>query len=80
PDGVPREPLIREDYAVTWRKVYRGDPAKAVRAARGLAARVVPGARLTPLDRVFRPLAVDRECRPYEFGWLLHAWLGGPAR
>ncbi|GAA1580770.1 hypothetical protein [Streptomyces globosus] len=80
PDGVPREPMIREDYAVTWRKVYRGDPAKAVRAARGLAARVVPGARLTPLDRVFRPLAVDRECRPYEFGWLLHAWLGGPAR
>ncbi|MEW2416596.1 hypothetical protein AB0953_23120 [Streptomyces sp. NPDC046866] len=77
PDGAPREPMIREDYGVTWRKVYRGDPAKAVRAARGLTTRVAPQARLAPLDRVFRPLAVDRECRPYEFGWMLHAWLGG---
>lgn len=77
PDGTPREPMIREEYGVTWRKVYRGDPAKAVRAARGLTTRVAPRARLAPLDRIFRPLAVDRECRPYEFGWLLHAWLGG---
>ncbi|MFE2283469.1 hypothetical protein ACFXDJ_04760 [Streptomyces sp. NPDC059443] len=77
PEGTPREPMILEEYGVTWRKVYRGDPAKAVRAARGLTTRVVPQARLTPLDRLFRPLAVDRECRPYEFGWLLHAWLGG---
>ncbi|MGW6705340.1 hypothetical protein ACWGDE_10660 [Streptomyces sp. NPDC054956] len=76
PDGTPREPMILEDYGVTWRKVYRGDPVKAVRAARGLTTRVLPQARLAPLDRVFRPLAVDRECRPYEFGWLLHAWLG----
>ncbi|MCJ0874399.1 hypothetical protein [Streptomyces sp. AP-93] len=80
PDGTPREPMIREEYGVTWRKVYRGDPAKAVRAARGLTTRVAPRARLAPLDRIFRPLAVDRECRPYEFGWLLHAWLGGLGR
>ncbi|WP_371619379.1 hypothetical protein [Streptomyces sp. NBC_00454] len=80
PDGTPREPMILEEYGVTWRKVYRGDPAKAVRAARGLTTRVAPRARLTPLDRLFRPLAVDRECRPYEFGWLLHAWLGGLGR
>jgi hypothetical protein len=26
---------------------------------------------------VYRPLSVDRECRPYEFGWMLHAWQGG---
>ncbi|WP_328303045.1 hypothetical protein OG389_34665 [Streptomyces sp. NBC_00435] len=77
PDGTTREPMILEEYGVTWRKVYRGDPAKAVRAARGLTTRVAPRARLAPLDRIFRPLAVDRECRPYEFGWLLHAWLGG---
>ncbi|WP_374776467.1 hypothetical protein OG756_30595 [Streptomyces sp. NBC_01310] len=80
PAGTPREPVIREDFGVTWRKVYRGDPKKAVRAARGLTTRVVPGARLAPLDRVFRPGAVDRECRPYEFGWLLFAWLGGTQR
>ncbi|MGW7436393.1 hypothetical protein [Streptomyces sp. NPDC054849] len=80
PDGTPREPMIREDFGVTWRKVHRGDPKKAVRAARGLTTRVAPGARLAPLDRIFRPVAVDRECRPYEFGWLLFAWLGGPRR
>ncbi|MFD8410232.1 hypothetical protein ACFV2Q_00425 [Streptomyces sp. NPDC059650] len=80
PDGTPREPMIREEFGVTWRKVYRGDPAKAVRAARGLTTRLAPHARLAPLDRLFRPLSVDRECRPYEFGWLLHAWLGGVPR
>ncbi|MFZ3474675.1 hypothetical protein ACODT3_02695 [Streptomyces sp. 4.24] len=79
-DGTPRESMIREDFGVTWRKVYRGDPVKAVRAARGVTTRVLPRARLAPLDRIFRPLAVDRECRPYEFGWLLHAWLGGPGK
>ncbi|MFD6111519.1 hypothetical protein ACFWG0_15595 [Streptomyces yangpuensis] len=80
PTGTPREPMIREDLGVTWRKVYRGDPKKAVRAARGLTTRVVPNARLAPLDLLFRPRAVDRECRPYEFGWMLFAWFGGPQR
>ncbi|MFJ3175905.1 hypothetical protein ACIPJK_34745 [Streptomyces roseus] len=80
PDGTPRESMILEKYGVTWRKVYRGDPAKAVRAARGLTTKVAPHARLAPLDRVFRADVIDRECRPYEFGWLLHAWLGGLQR
>lgn len=78
--GAVPEPLILDELGVTWRKVYRGDPKKAVRAARGLTTRVVPAARLTPLDRVFRPASVDRECRPYEFGWMLFAWLGGAQR
>ncbi|MGV4981068.1 hypothetical protein ACVB8X_31800 [Streptomyces sp. NRAIS4] len=72
-----REPLIHDDLGVTWRKVYRGDPKKAVRAARGLGTRVAPNLRLGSLDRVYRPLSVDRECRPYEFGWMLYAWQGG---
>ena len=70
-----QESLILDEAGVTWRKVHRGDPAKAVRAARGLVTRPLPGARLGVLDRVYRPAAVDRECRPYEFGWMLHAWL-----
>jgi hypothetical protein len=36
-----------------------------------------PGTRLAALDRLWPPTAVDRECRPYEFGWLLDCWLGG---
>ncbi|MFE2062577.1 hypothetical protein ACFXDH_09240 [Streptomyces sp. NPDC059467] len=72
-----REPMVLDELGATWRKVYRGDPKKAVRAARGLSTRVAPGLRLTALDRVYRPLSVDRECRPYEFGWMLYAWQGG---
>jgi len=72
-----REPLILDELGVTWRKVYRGDPKKAVRAARGLGTRVAPSLRLKSLDRFYRPVSVDRECRPYEFGWMLHAWQGG---
>ncbi len=72
-----REPMILDELGATWRKVYRGDPKKAVRAARGLSTRLAPGARLKSLDRVYRPLSVDRECRPYEFGWMLYAWQGG---
>jgi hypothetical protein len=70
------EPMILDEPGVTWRKVCRGDPKKAVRAARGIGTRVAPGLRLGPLDRLFRPASVDRECRPYEFGWMLFAWLG----
>lgn len=72
-----QEPLILDELGVTWRKVYRGDPKKAVRAARGLGTRVAPALRLKSLDRVYPAVSVDRECRPYEFGWMLHAWQGG---
>ena len=77
PAGPPAEPMILDDLGVTWRKVHRGDPRKAVRAGQGLASLALPGRRLALLDRVYRPASVDRECRPYEFGWMLHAWLGG---
>ncbi len=77
PGGTPSEPMILDDLGVTWRKVHRGDPRKAVRAGQGLASLARPGLRLALLDRLYRPASVDRECRPYEFGWMLHAWLGG---
>jgi hypothetical protein len=76
PELVGGEPLIHDGPALTWRKVYRGDPRKLVRAAHGLTTRAVPGTRLRPLELVFRPRSIDRECRPYELGWLLFAWLG----
>lgn len=77
-EAVPEkaEPMILDELGVTWRKVFRGDPKKAVRAARGVTTRVLPKLTLAPLDRLFGPESVDRECRPYEFGWMLFAWLG----
>jgi hypothetical protein len=71
------EPLILDDLGVTWRKTSRNDPKKAVRGVRAMTTRVRPGLKLSPLERVFPPVNVDRECRPYEFGWLLYTWLGG---
>jgi hypothetical protein len=71
------EPLVRDEQAVTWRKVYRGDPRKAVRGVRSITSRVRPGARSSLVDRFFPPDTIDRECRPYEFGWMLHAWQAG---
>lgn len=75
--GGDGPPMIVDDSALTWRKVYRGDPKKLIRAAHALTTRVVPGLRLRPVEGIFRPTAIDRECRPYEFGWLLFTWLGG---
>lgn len=69
------ESLILEEPPVTWRKVARGDRGKAVRALRAASTRLQPRLRLAALDRVFRPGVIDRECRPYELGWLLAAWL-----
>ncbi|MBO2454977.1 hypothetical protein J4573_48375 [Actinomadura barringtoniae] len=68
--------LLPADAPVmTWRKVARKDPRKAVRGVRAATTRLRSGWRIGSLDRVFPPVAVDRECRPYELGWLLHTWL-----
>jgi hypothetical protein len=76
--GGAGTPLILDDEGLTWRKVYRGDPRKVVRAVQGVTTRAVPGLHLPGLNLLFRPSTVDRECRPYEFGWLLYAWLSRP--
>lgn len=73
--GGRGEPLILDDAGLTWRKVYRGDPRKVVRAVNGLSTRAVRGMKLPGIDRMYRPLHIDRECRPYEFGWMLYSWL-----
>lgn len=72
PAGAP--PLIQDDAGLVWRKIHRGDPRKLARAVNGVSTRVAPGMR--PVRRR-RAAAIDHECRPYELGWLLFAWLGG---
>ncbi|WP_127500651.1 hypothetical protein [Actinoplanes solisilvae] len=69
------EPMLLDEQGLTVRKVFRGDPRKVVRAARTLATRAKPGLDVPLLDRVYQPTSLDRECRPYEFGWLYFAWL-----
>ncbi|MEU8320727.1 hypothetical protein AB0C33_20435 [Nonomuraea sp. NPDC048881] len=72
---IARPSFVLDDLALTWRKEARADPRKLVRGLRAMATGVHKEMRLGVLDRVYPPVAVDRECRPYELGWLLYAWL-----
>ncbi len=67
--------LLDEATGAVWRKVGRREPRKLVRSARAVATALSPDARLGLLDRAFPPTVIDHECRPYELGWLLYAWL-----
>lgn len=67
--------LVDEATGAIWRKVGRREPRKVVRTVRAAVTAVSPGARLGLLDRTFPSTVVDHECRPYELGWLLYAWM-----
>jgi hypothetical protein len=75
--GADAESMVLDDEGVTWRKVFRGDPRKVVRGLQTASTRAVKGMRVPGIDLLYRPTSIDRECRPYEFGWLLYTWLGG---
>jgi len=69
------EELVSERLGVIWRKVGRREPRKAARGLAAIATSLKPGLRIPGLDWVLPPVRVDYECRPYELGWLLYAWL-----
>lgn len=69
------EELIDDRAGVVWRKVGRREPRKAARAVNAAASSVSADWRAPGLDKVLPPRVVDHECRPYELGWLLYAWL-----
>jgi hypothetical protein len=71
------EELVSERWGLVWRKVGRREPGKAARAVNAATTSVRPGFHLPGLDRLLPPGRVDHECRPYELGWLLYAWLPG---
>lgn len=74
------EPLILAEKPVIWRKVGRGDPRKLVRGLAALRTAVLPGTSMPGVGLLFPPGTIDHECRPYEIGWMLYAWLSGGAR
>jgi len=69
--------LVSEAHNVIWRKVGRREPKKLVRAISAATTSSIPGLKMPGLDRLFPPGRIDFECRPYELGWLLYAWLSG---
>jgi len=66
--------LIDGQADIIWRKVARREPGKLSRYAQALATKIHPGFRTPGLDRMFPPVSVDFEDRPYHLGWLLHAF------
>ena len=70
------EELVAERFGLVWRKVGRREPRKAARATRrGDDLGVARAAGCPGSTGVLPPVSVDHECRPYELGWLLYAWL-----
>ncbi|WP_291374899.1 hypothetical protein [Devosia sp.] len=68
------EPIVSEADNVIWRKVGRSEPNKLARKVGAVTTAVKPGLHLPYLDAVLPADRIDRECRPYEFGWMLYAW------
>jgi len=66
--------LVDDRHDVVWRKVGRREPRKAVRSVNAVTTAIRPGVKTPGMDLAFPPGPIDRECRPYELGWLLYAW------
>jgi len=66
--------LVDPEADIVWRKVARREPGKTSRFLQAAASRIHPALRVPGLDKLFPPLSVDYEDRPYHLGWLLHAW------
>jgi hypothetical protein len=69
-----RGSLIDDQAGIIWRKVARHERFKIVRTAQALASRLHPALRVPAVNWLARPGWIDFESRPYEMGWLLHAW------
>lgn len=66
--------LIDRERNIIWRKIARREPFKLVRKLQAAASYLNPRLRAPGVDILFPPVSVDYESRPYEMGWLLHAW------
>ena len=66
--------LIDTEHNIIWRKVARREPRRLVRGLQAAASYLHPNLRLPGMDILFPPVSIDYESRPYEMGWILHAW------
>lgn len=69
--------MVDENENVIWRKAGRRELKKVARGISAATTAIYPGFTLPGLDTIFPPTRLDYECRPYELGWLLYAWLSG---
>ncbi|HDY65508.1 MAG TPA: hypothetical protein ENH84_04665 [Phycisphaerae bacterium] len=66
--------LVDHDSGIIWRKVARKELAKISRKLQAVSSRLHSSLRAPLTDRLFPPIAIDFESRPYHMGWILHTW------
>ena len=68
------EDLMDRRTGVIWRDIERCEPWKLLRILRAVSCTI--GLRCVSglADKLSRGWRVNRECRPYELGWILYAW------
>lgn len=67
--------MVSRRWSLIWRKVGRYEPAKAARRLAAVTTALRPGLHVPGMTRALPAGRIDHECRPYELGWLLYAWL-----
>jgi hypothetical protein len=70
--------LVDPEHHVVWRRVGRREPRRLSRGLKAVGTAATRGRPLPSMNLLLPPSSVDYECRPYELGWLLYAWLSDP--
>ncbi len=74
-DAVRRTMIVPQD-GIVWRDVHRREIHKMYRLVRG----VLISGRLRNIHRLAGKnifgYVINKECRPYELGWILYVWAG----
>lgn len=74
------EQMIESDKGIIWRDIHRREIGKMFRLIRGLLVTTgLTGTHRLAGKNLFG-YVINRECRPYELGWLLYAWAEESAR
>ena len=68
------EQMIELDKGIIWRDIHRREFGKMFRLVRGLLITMGLDGLHRLAGRSIFGYVVNRECRPYELGWLLYAW------
>jgi hypothetical protein len=68
--------MIQQEQGVVWRDIHRREIGKMFRFVRGLLITMELGGLHQVAGRNFLGYVVNKECRPYELGWILYAWAG----
>jgi hypothetical protein len=68
------EDLVDRRLGIIWRDIERREPLKMSRVVRAASCTIGLKSLHTLAGKLSLGWRVNRECRPYELGWILYAW------